>query len=114
LCQRRTFRIIDIGLHRARGHAGRTTRADRLAFDGTLDDTATGLLGHRNRALGTLDVASTGFRIDRDPLAVDIGRIVRSGGVHRLGHAHRAALQQRHPRSSGGKLSDGQFERHSR
>jgi hypothetical protein len=47
-------------------------------------------------------------------LAVDVGREVGLVGVHRLGHAHRAALQQRHTRGRGGELCDGQFERHDR
>jgi hypothetical protein len=69
----------------------------------------------RNVALAhALDVAGTGDRIYGDQLAVDIGRVVRGARVHRLGHAHGAALQQCHTRSSGGELRDGQFERHSR
>jgi hypothetical protein len=99
---------------RHRGRSDRPSRADRLALDGALDDAAATLLGHRDFALARLDVARAGRRIDLDQLAVDVGRIVGRVGVHRLGHAHRAALQQCHTRSSGGELCDGQFERHSR
>jgi hypothetical protein len=54
------------------------------------------------------------LRIDRDQLAVNFRAELRRFGIHRLGHAHRAALQQCDTRSSSGKLCDGQFERHSR
>jgi len=102
------------------GPGRRACRSDRaswtngLAFDRALDNPAAALFRHRNVALTRLDVARPGHRIDRDELAVDVGRIIRRGGVHRLGHAHGAALQQCDTRSSGGKLRDGQFERHSR
>jgi hypothetical protein len=83
-----------------------------LALDGPLDDAAAPFFRLRNEPLAGLDVAGAGDRIDLDQLAIDIGREVRLIGVHRLGHAHRAALQQGYTRSSGGKLRDGQFERH--
>jgi hypothetical protein len=54
------------------------------------------------------------LRIDRDQLAINFRAELRRVGVHRLGHAHRAALQQCNTRSSSGKFRDGQFERHSR
>jgi hypothetical protein len=67
-----------------------------------------------DEALGTLDVARAGFRIDRDQLGIDIGAELGRVGVHRLGHTHRATLQQRHTGGGGGELCDGQLERHER
>jgi len=103
-------------LHRARRQAGRATRscgADRLAFDGPLDDPAATLFGRLDDPVaGRLDVTRARHRIDLDQLAVDIGREVGRVGVHRLGHAHRTTLQQCDTRRSGGQFRDGQFERH--
>jgi hypothetical protein len=78
-------------LHSARRHTHRTPRAYGHALNRALDNAAPAFFG--DDALGTLDVTQTGFRIDRDQLAVDVGGVIRDGGVHRLGHAHRAALQ---------------------
>ena len=69
---------------------------------------------HGNLALARFDVARASDGIDLHQLAVDIGRKVRRVRIHRLSHAHGTALQQGDTRSGGGKLRDGQFERHSR
>jgi len=109
------LRRVVIGLDRARRQARRAARAcrtDRLALDGALNDAAAALFRHRDHPLAGLDVARASDRIDLDQLPVDIGREVGRVGVHRLGHAHRTTLQQCDTRRCGGKLRDGQFERH--
>jgi hypothetical protein len=85
-----------------------------LAFDRALNNPAAALFGQRQVGRARLDVARAGFRIDRNQLAVDLAAEFRRIGVQRLGDAHGAALQQCDTRCSGGKLRDGQFERHSR
>jgi hypothetical protein len=113
LRNRRAFGRIKIGLDRADRHRSSTASTHRLTFDRPLDNPAAALFRHRDLALTRLDVARASNRIDLDQLAVDIGRIIRGVGAHWLRHAHSAALQQSYARSSGGKLRDGQFERHS-
>jgi hypothetical protein len=57
--------------HARRGDAASTRWAHRLALYRALDNPAAALLGQRNLAL-TLDIARTGFRIDRDQFAVNL------------------------------------------